>query len=196
MTDFGDVSEDQSPAAIDAQVQQATDDRVAELTRRLQATHERLAELLSFVHHGSHNMSTVEGAIDAQGEYEADVSAMMAVQQYATSYKPEYVAALERLIDSLEQGIRFNIEEIIRGDRELYAEATESGLTDELVLTDGKVYPGRLQYDELGNPKVEMAECGACGFRWNDALITSITPVPSARCPNEYNHPDPEEDPA
>jgi hypothetical protein len=33
-----------------------------------------------------------------------------------------------------------------------------------------------------------VAECGACGFRWDDAMPTTLTPAPAARCPNEYNH--------
>jgi hypothetical protein len=35
---------------------------------------------------------------------------------------------------------------------------------------------------------VELASCGHCHFEWNDALLTSLTPVPAARCPNEYGH--------
>lgn len=38
-----------------------------------------------------------------------------------------------------------------------------------------------------------VAECGACHFRWDDSVITSLTPAPSARCPNEYNHEEEEE---
>ena len=33
-----------------------------------------------------------------------------------------------------------------------------------------------------------VAECGACGFRWDDSKSTALTPAPAARCPNEYNH--------
>jgi hypothetical protein len=57
-----------------------------------------------------------------------------------------------------------------------------------LVLSDGTRYDGRGQYDEMGDLKRDMATCGHCGFTWNDALITALTPAPSARCPNEYNH--------
>lgn len=35
---------------------------------------------------------------------------------------------------------------------------------------------------------MSVAECGACGFRWDDDKSTELTPAPSARCPNEYNH--------
>lgn len=58
----------------------------------------------------------------------------------------------------------------------------------QLVLTDGSIYDGRLLTDDDGKPKVEVATCGHCGFEWNDALLTELTPPPSARCPNEYNH--------
>lgn len=33
-----------------------------------------------------------------------------------------------------------------------------------------------------------IAECGACGFTWDDSVPTGLTPAPAARCPNEYNH--------
>lgn len=47
---------------------------------------------------------------------------------------------------------------------------------------------GTVYFDGNGNPRVDMATCGHCGRSWNDALGTSITPVPSARCPFEYDH--------
>lgn len=30
--------------------------------------------------------------------------------------------------------------------------------------------------------------CGACGRAWDDGIVTSWTPTPSARCPFEYFH--------
>lgn len=42
--------------------------------------------------------------------------------------------------------------------------------------------------DGRHEPVMEVATCGACGRSWNDALITSRTPAPSARCPFEYEH--------
>jgi hypothetical protein len=77
--------------------------------------------------------------------------------------------------------------------------ADDFGLTPEgvaalkmsvLTLPDGTTYGGRLQYDDDGHPIVREATCGACGFTWNDALCTSITPTPAGRCPNEYGHTD------
>ncbi len=29
---------------------------------------------------------------------------------------------------------------------------------------------------------------GGCGLSWDDSIITSMTPAPSARCPFEYFH--------
>lgn len=61
---------------------------------------------------------------------------------------------------------------------------------------------GTLGYDaETGDPIVQMAECGHCGARWNNAVISDRTPVLSARCPFEYDHeyppePDPQQDAA
>jgi hypothetical protein len=61
-------------------------------------------------------------------------------------------------------------------------------ISSYLVLPDGTTYEGTLSRDGDGRPIVEVATCGTCGFRWNDALCTDITPVPSGRCPNEYGH--------
>lgn len=36
------------------------------------------------------------------------------------------------------------------------------------------------------------ATCGACLRSWDDAVSTSWTPAPSARCPFEYFHEDPD----
>ena len=38
--------------------------------------------------------------------------------------------------------------------------------------------------------------CNACGLSWDDGIITSMTPAPSARCPFEAFHDDPEPPPA
>lgn len=35
----------------------------------------------------------------------------------------------------------------------------------------------------------ELAHCGTCGRSWDDAVVTSITPAPSGRCPFEHFHP-------
>lgn len=39
------------------------------------------------------------------------------------------------------------------------------------------------------NQKAEdRVTCGHCGLSWDDAIITSMTPAPSARCPFEAFH--------
>ena len=35
--------------------------------------------------------------------------------------------------------------------------------------------------------------CGTCGLSWDDSISTSMTPVPSGRCPFEPFHPDEDE---
>ncbi len=35
-----------------------------------------------------------------------------------------------------------------------------------------------------------VTECGTCGRMWDDAISTSVTPVPAGRCPFEYDHDD------
>lgn len=39
-----------------------------------------------------------------------------------------------------------------------------------------------------GQVAIDKATCGYCGLSWDDGIITSITPTPSARCPFEYFH--------
>lgn len=38
------------------------------------------------------------------------------------------------------------------------------------------------------DPATDRATCGDCGRSWDDAISTSMTPAPSARCPFEYFH--------
>lgn len=45
-----------------------------------------------------------------------------------------------------------------------------------------------VRQDDEGKPIVRITTCGACGRSWNDAAVSSITPVPSGRCPFEYAH--------
>lgn len=33
-----------------------------------------------------------------------------------------------------------------------------------------------------------VAVCGTCGRAWDDDAVTDVTPVPSGRCPFEYEH--------
>lgn len=46
----------------------------------------------------------------------------------------------------------------------------------------------RPQRDELGRIIVDKVTCGECRRVWNDALLSSRTPAPAARCPYEYFH--------
>jgi len=39
-----------------------------------------------------------------------------------------------------------------------------------------------------GQPAKARATCGTCGLSWDDAISTSMTPVPGGRCPFEYFH--------
>ncbi len=47
---------------------------------------------------------------------------------------------------------------------------------------------GTVRTGEDGTPVTDIVTCGHCGRGWNDALGTSMTPAPSARCPYEYEH--------
>jgi hypothetical protein len=49
-----------------------------------------------------------------------------------------------------------------------------------------KDYPVRpLRPDQ---PAKDRATCGSCMLSWDDGIATSMTPVPSARCPFETFH--------
>lgn len=39
------------------------------------------------------------------------------------------------------------------------------------------------------NPAANLATCGICSRTWDDSVSTAVTPVPSGRCPFEYEHP-------
>lgn len=44
-------------------------------------------------------------------------------------------------------------------------------------------------HDDAGDlVRPTLATCGTCGRSWDDAIITSLTPAPAARCPFEYFH--------
>ncbi len=40
----------------------------------------------------------------------------------------------------------------------------------------------------MAEPLEQIYTDGACGLSWDDSIITSMTPTPSARCPFEYFH--------
>jgi len=44
-----------------------------------------------------------------------------------------------------------------------------------------------VQASDQTDPR-NVATCDACGFSWDDSMVTSLTPAPGGRCPNEYNH--------
>jgi hypothetical protein len=39
-----------------------------------------------------------------------------------------------------------------------------------------------------GDKAQDKATCGHCGLSWDDGIVTSMTPAPSARCPFEAFH--------
>lgn len=61
----------------------------------------------------------------------------------------------------------------------------ESIIAARLISIENGASP---RYDDSGRVIVDMFTCGTCGQRWNDALISSRTPVPAGRCPYEYEH--------
>jgi len=61
-------------------------------------------------------------------------------------------------------------------------------LSPEDIPEDWPVQP-----TEPGDENAHTATCGVCGLSWNDTTVTSMTPVPSGRCPFEFFHRTPSE---
>lgn len=60
-----------------------------------------------------------------------------------------------------------------------------------LVPDDFPVQP--IDEEDVGDAEDPM-QCGTCNRWWDDGVVTALTPTPSARCPFEYFHPDPDGD--
>ena len=43
-------------------------------------------------------------------------------------------------------------------------------------------------FHDDGTDNRDLMTCGDCERTWDDSVITSMTPAPSARCPFEYFH--------
>lgn len=55
------------------------------------------------------------------------------------------------------------------------------------LLFSSEVRAGSVVADD-GRTIADVAQCGACGRSWDDAVTTASTPTPGARCPFEYDH--------
>lgn len=64
----------------------------------------------------------------------------------------------------------------------MYSKAKRDRVLDS-IPTDYPVRP-------LGSdvPAEDPVQCNTCGLSWDDALVTGLTPAPSARCPFEPFH--------
>src|SRR5512147_1548862 len=101
-----------------------------------------------------------------------------------------YFAVEADVMDALrDDGLDVNADfEVCDKHHKPYEDTCELCELSKITLPDGEEIEGELQLDADGKPRVETATCGVCGFEWNDALITSVTPAPAGRCPNEANH--------
>jgi hypothetical protein len=59
-------------------------------------------------------------------------------------------------------------------------------MKNKLVKSIPKEWP--VQPLSQGQRAEERTTCGYCGLSWDDAIVTSMTPTPSARCPFEAFH--------
>ena len=66
---------------------------------------------------------------------------------------------------------------------DLFLESVDGDEEDEDVPEDFPVKP-------LGpnDPARDRVTCGTCGRSWDDAIPTTYTPAPAARCPFEHWH--------
>jgi hypothetical protein len=66
----------------------------------------------------------------------------------------------------------------------------ESQLTLDETETERPEVPAGFPVRPLaeGDPATDRVTCGECGRSWDDAIPTSYTPAPSARCPFEAYH--------
>lgn len=56
-------------------------------------------------------------------------------------------------------------------------------------LATFRIHPVKeLLTDEDKRNARDVSTCGTCNRSWDDGISTSLTPVPSARCPFEYAH--------
>lgn len=76
----------------------------------------------------------------------------------------------------------------LRGKLDLHGQPYRS--TKWVFVEVPKQIPADFPVKELkpGDKAEDRATCGTCGRSWDDAVITSYTPAPSARCPFEYFH--------
>jgi len=74
---------------------------------------------------------------------------------------------------------------IDRIESELFDAERERHLGFEDIPEDFEVRP--LTAAEMHTAK-DPAVCGTCGLSWDDGIVTSMTPAPSARCPFEAFH--------
>lgn len=58
----------------------------------------------------------------------------------------------------------------------------------EPIAVHAKGAPGATGVVELDPTDPRATVCGNCGRGWDDSVATSWTPVPSGRCPFEYEH--------
>jgi hypothetical protein len=56
------------------------------------------------------------------------------------------------------------------------------------TTTDDRGVEYALKFLSFRDLPAGWAQCGTCGVAWNDDKVTSVTPVPSGRCPFEDDH--------
>lgn len=72
--------------------------------------------------------------------------------------------------------------------------APESALIDSRADDRGVVEVFDADAYRKAHPDAQVVTCGGCGRSWDDSVVTAYTPAPSARCPFEYDHDEPDAD--
>lgn len=99
---------------------------------------------------------------------------------------PEVARILRAVADLVEDGATSGLARDFNGNAVGSWELTEevdTTLDPDDIPEDFEVRPLR-----PGDVAQDKATCGTCGLSWDDAVSTSMTPAPSARCPFENFH--------
>lgn len=80
---------------------------------------------------------------------------------------------------------------VIDGDYRAFRRARPEGAGEKPPAPMPEV-PADFPVRPLGpdDPATDRVTCGTCGRSWDDAIGTTWTPAPAARCPFEYFHPE------
>lgn len=104
--------------------------------------------------------------------------------------REEIIKQIDKLFGdtSVEQKVTLDALEEIRSDLDSKISAIRQDLKSAGKLHEPIPEDHPVQPLTPGQPAEDRATCGYCGLSWDDAVVTSMTPTPSGRCPFEAYH--------